>query len=66
MRKMPVEKVYGTRTVSEVGEGYCRMAIPRDVVDDERFGIDLGAEVEVRGIIDDGDTYLKIEGVDDE
>lgn len=63
---MPVEKVYGKRTVSEVGDSYARMAIPRDVVDDDRFGIDLGAKVEVRGVIEDGETYIRIEGVDDE
>jgi len=58
--------VYGKRTVSEVKDGYAQMAIPRDVIDDDRFGIDLGAKVEVSGIIEDGETYMKIEQVDDE
>lgn len=58
--------MYGRRTVSEVGDGYGQMALPRDVVDDDRFGIDLGAKVEVRGIIEDGQTYIRIEGVEDE
>lgn len=66
MRKRPVQKVYGKRTVSEVKDGYAQMSIPRDVIDDDRFGIDLGAKVEVSGIIEDGETYMKIEEADDE
>lgn len=58
--------MYGKRTVCEVGDSYARMAIPRDVVEDDRFGIDLGTKVEVRGIIEDGETYIRIEGVSDE
>ncbi|UXF50961.1 MAG: hypothetical protein HQRvContig03_32 [Haloquadratum phage sp.] len=66
MRERPVQKVYGKRTVSEVKDGYAQMSIPRDVIDDDRFGIDLGAKVEVSGIIEDGETYMKIEEADDE
>ena len=66
MVETALEKVYGTRTLTRISGGYLQMSVPKDVVDDDRFGLEPGEEVAVRGVIANGEAYLKIEGVDDE
>jgi hypothetical protein len=42
------------------------MNIPKQAVDDPRVGLEAGQQVRVRAIIEEGQTFLKIEGVSDE
>jgi len=66
MAQRPVEKHYGRRTLQERADGYLQMNIPRAVTDDPRIGLEAGQTVTVRGMIINGESYIKIEGVDNE
>lgn len=66
MPEPALEKVYGERTLTEIKGDYLQMAVPKDVVEDDRFGLEAGEKVSVRGVIGNGEAYLKIEGVADE
>jgi hypothetical protein len=66
MARRHVEKCYGERTLQERADGYIQMAIPKQAVDDPKVGLEAGQQVSVRAIIEEGETYLKIGGVDDE
>jgi len=66
MARRHVEKVYGERTLQERADGYIQMNIPKQAVDDPRVGLEAGQQVRVRAIIEEGHTFLKIEGVADE
>jgi len=58
------QKVYPDRKVQPVNGKYGQVAIPPDVLDDDRFDIEREKQVSVKGIIEsDGETYLKIGGV---
>jgi len=57
------QKVYPDRKVQPVNGEYGQVAIPPDVLDDERFEIERGMKVSAKGIIkSDGEAYLKIGG----
>lgn len=56
-----VEKEWGDRKLSEVGDGYIQMAVPVDVVEDERFGLERGDSVSVTGVIDGDDAFVRFE-----
>jgi len=66
MAQRPVEKHFGERTLQERADGYLQMNIPKAVTDEPRLGLEPGQAVAVRGIMVNGDAYIKIEGVDDE
>jgi len=66
MPEPALEKVYGERTLTEVRGEYLQMSVPKDVVNDERFGFEPGGKVAVRGVIRNGDAYLKVSEVGDE
>jgi len=66
MARRHVEKVYGERTLQERADGYIQMNIPKQAVDDPRVGLEAGQRVSVRAVIEEGETYLKIGGGDDE
>jgi hypothetical protein len=66
MARRHVEKCYGERTLQERADGYIQMAIPKQAVDDPKVGLEAGQRVSVRAIIEEGQTYIKIEGVSDE
>jgi len=63
MAETALEKVYGERTLTEVGNEYLQMSVPKDVVNDDRFGLEAGEKVDVRGVIVGGEAYVKIEAV---
>lgn len=60
-RGLRTEKVYRDRKLNEVRDGYVRIAIPFDVVEDERYDIEPGDTVSVTGVIEENDAFLKIE-----
>ena len=66
MTQRPVVKHYGQRTLQERADGYLQMNIPLSVVKDEKIGFEPGQTVTVRGVISNGESYIKIEGVADE
>jgi hypothetical protein len=66
MAQRPVEKHYGEVTLQERADGYLQMNIPRGVVDDENTGLEAGQTVSVRGMILPTESYIRIEGVNDE
>jgi hypothetical protein len=66
MARRHVEKVYGERTLQERADGYIQMNIPPQAIADPRVGLEAGQRVSVRAIIEEGETFLKIEGADDE
>ena len=66
MARRHVEKVYGERTLQERADGYIQMNIPKQAVNDPKVGLEAGQRVSVRAIIEEGHTYIKIEGVADE
>lgn len=56
-------KVYPDRKVMPVNGEYGQVAIPPDVLSDDRFDIERGEQVSAEGIIEaNGEAYLKIGG----
>ena len=53
-------------TLQERADGYYQMNIPRAVVDDQNNGLEAGDTVSVLGMILPSESYVRIEGVDDE
>jgi len=66
MAQRPVEKHYGRRTLQERPDGYLQINIPKQAADDPKIGVQAGGRVTVKGVILNGESYLKIEGVSDE
>jgi len=66
MAQRPVEKHYGRVTLQERADGYYQMNIPRAVVDDQNNGLEAGDTLRVLGMILPSESYVRIEGVDDE
>lgn len=64
MAETAVEKVYGERTLTQVGGEYLQMSVPKDVVNDDRFDLEAGGKVDVTGVIIGGEAYVKLEPVD--
>lgn len=59
-------KEFGERTLQERGDGYLQMNIPQGVAKESELGIEPGEEVSVKVIIDNDESYVRIEGVADE
>lgn len=60
---LETQKVYPDRKVQPVNGEYGQVAIPPDVLSDDRFDIERGQKVTAKGIIEsNGDAYLKIGG----
>ena len=66
MAQRPVEKHYGQVTLQERADGYYQMNIPPSLVDDQKNGLEAGDTLRVLGMILPSESYVRIEGVDDE
>lgn len=64
MNTARIEKVYGERTLAEDSQGYIRMSIPPDALDEPRLGLEPGARVKVKGLIEGDETYLRLDAVE--
>jgi hypothetical protein len=60
-----IEKVYGERTLAEDSQGYVRLSIPPDALNESRLGLEPGEKVRVEAIIEDNNTHMRLEAADD-
>lgn len=61
MGRLRIEKEYGERTISESSDGYAKIAVPPGALEEERFGFNLGDRVDVVGVIEGDEAYVKLE-----
>lgn len=61
MANQAIEKLYQPRTLSEDQDGYLRLCVPPDVIEDPRYGLEPGAEVRLRGVINGEEAHLRLE-----